>query len=133
MKSLTPDKTIQRLGWKAARKSLEEARSIIAPRPPHLSWYMARRNPLTILRWLKEWLGWPWRNVQFWIEIWKHSRRPIVKEYKALAETGMTSREIFRKTKVRMCLTEDEIFEQGNRILMGENLPPLKHTKEIGL
>ena len=78
-------------------------------------------------------MKWPWRTVLFWVEIWKHSRKDFVKEYKTLAEVGMPSREIFKQTKRRMHLTEDEIFEQGNRILRGENLPELKHTKEIGL
>jgi hypothetical protein len=131
MKTLTPDKTIQRLGWKAARQSLKETRSITAPMPPKLSWSLALKYPRLILPWLKAWLGWPRRTVQFWIEVWKHSRKDFVKEYTALAKQGVASREIFRQTKRRMHLTEDEIFEQGNRILRGEGLPPLKPTKEL--
>src|ERR1051326_5554982 len=108
MRSLTPDKTIQRLGWKAARRSLKETRSITAPKPPTMSWRVARKYLWTIGPWLKAWAKWPWRTVLFWVEIWKHSRKDFVKEYTLLAKQGVESREIFRRTKRRMHLTEDE-------------------------
>jgi len=131
MRSLTPNETIQRLGWKEARKSLKETRSITAPRPPWLPLRVALRYPRLIWPWLQNWCSWPWRTVQYWRVVWKHARTDYVKEYKALAKTGMDSRQIFKQTKRRMHLTEDEIFEQGNRILRGENLPPMRHAKEL--
>jgi len=129
MRSLAPDKTIQRLGWKAARQSLKEARGITAPKPsglPHFYW----KHPSTYLRyakmilyWIRSWIKWVPRTLKYWHTVWDHSKKIFVKEYMALAKNGVASREIFRQTKRRMPLTEDEIFEQGNRILRGENLP----------
>jgi hypothetical protein len=135
MKSLTPEQTIRRLGWKAARQSLKETRGITAPHPPHLSWHLATHYPNLIWPWFKQWLGWPLRTVQFWVEIWKHSRKDFVKEYEALAKQGVPSREIFRQTKLRMHLTEDEISEQGRKIFAGytrgQNVGEIFPTQKI--
>jgi hypothetical protein len=137
MKTLTPDLTLKKLGWAEARKSLKETRSITAPLPPPLPrfyWKHPKSWPRYIgnMRyWFKCWLTWPLRTVQYWIVVWKHSRTDYVKEYTALAKTGMDSRQIFRQTRRRMHLSEDEIFEAGNRILRGEGLPPFQHAKEI--
>jgi len=120
MKAITPNETARRLGWKEARQSLKETRGITAPKPPRLTWRIARTNPRTIWPWLKSWLCWPFRTLKFWRTLWEHSRKDFVKEYTALAKQGVDSREIFKQTGRRMHLTEDEISQHGRRILSGE-------------
>jgi len=134
MKSLTPDKTIQRLGWTEARQSLKEALTRTAPMPklPKLWGYQPRFLKLyarSLCAYCKAWVRWIPNTIKLWYGIWKN--RKTHGDYAELAKTGMPAREIFKVTKRRMHLTEDEIFEQGNRILRGENLPEFKRPKEL--
>jgi hypothetical protein len=106
MKSLTPEQTNRRLGWPAARRSLKKAATFGAP----------RLRPFAqsgLLVWLKGWLCWPLRTIKYWLNLRKHKKANS--DYIKLAEQGEASREIFTQTKRKMHLTEDEIFEQGNR------------------
>jgi hypothetical protein len=63
----------------------------------------------------KEWVLWVPTTIKLWYGIWKN--RKIHGDYAELAKKDVSSREIFRQTKRRMHLTEDEICEQVNRIL----------------
>jgi hypothetical protein len=134
MRSVTPVKTAEELGWRAARRSLIKVISRTAPKPARLSrfywkypssyrgWF--RQVP----RWIRDWILWVPRTIKLWFTVKKHEKTHAA--YIDLAKQGVDSRTIFKATKRRMHLTEDEIFAEGNRIMRGERLPEFKR-KEI--